>query len=407
MKWLSLAVCLFLVLPAFAQPERKDRGVFLEPKNEFYDTLKAGAEQFRKRNDAPKKKEFRLDFSGVAGPASPSEFTAAWHNPPVSQGLSGMCWCFSATSFFESEVKRLTGREVRLSELHTVYWEYVEKAREYVRTRGESVFGQGSEGNAVPRIWKKYGAVPAEAYDGMLQGQRFHDHDGMFAMMESHLKSVKAANAWDEAAVVGVVTSIMNSAMGEPPAKVTAGGKSMTPKEYFASLRLNPDDYVDVMSLMEKPYNQFVQLEVPDNWWHSAEYYNVPLETFTAIIRAAVRSGKTLAIGGDVSEPGYEGHAGMGVVPAFDIPSAAIDESARQFRFSNGTTTDDHGVHMVGWTEKNGVDWYLIKDSAAGSRNNSHPGYYFYHPDYVKLKMLSFVVHKDAVKEVLPGFGNK
>jgi len=25
----------------------------------------------------------------------------------------------------------------------------------------------------------------------------------------------------------------------------------------------------------------------------------------------------------------------------------------------------------------------------------------------VKLKMLSFVVHKDAVKEVLPGFGNK
>jgi len=38
-----------------------------------------------------------------------------------------MCWCFSTTSFLESEIYRLTQRKIKLSELHTVYWEYVEK----------------------------------------------------------------------------------------------------------------------------------------------------------------------------------------------------------------------------------------------------------------------------------------
>jgi bleomycin hydrolase len=96
-----------------------------------------------------------------------------------------------------------------------------------------------------------------------------------------------------------------------------------------------------------------------------------------------------------------EGHAGVAVVPSFDIPSSYIDENARQFRFANGTTGDDHGVHIVGHTEKDGKDWYLIKDSGAGSRNNSHPGYYFFHEDFVKLKMLGFMVHKSAVPDIV------
>jgi bleomycin hydrolase len=49
----------------------------------------------------------------------------------------------------------------------------------------------------------------------------------------------------------------------------------------------------------------------------------------------------------------------------------------------------------------NGTDWYLIKDSGAGSRNNNHPGYYFYHEDYTKLKMLGFMVHRDMVEDLL------
>ena len=166
------------------------------------------------------------------------------------------------------------------------------------------------------------------------------------------------------------------------------------------------DDYVDILSLFEKPYWQKVEYTVEDNWWHDSEYYNVPLDDWLNAIKNAVRNGYTMAIGGDVSEPGYESHLQVAMVPTFDIPSAYIDENAREFRFNNHTTTDDHGIHLVGYENKDGKDWFLIKDSGSGSRNAKNKGYYFYHEDYVKLKMLDFLIHKDAVKDLLSKFNN-
>ena len=46
----------------------------------------------------------------------------------------------------------------------------------------------------------------------------------------------------------------------------------------------------------------------------------------------------------------------------------------------------------------------LIKDSGAGSRNAGDKGYYFYHEDYVKLKIMDFMVHKDMFKDYLSKF---
>ena len=103
--------------------------------------------------------------------------------------------------------------------------------------------------------------------------------------------------------------------------------------------------------------------------------------------------------------PGLDRGTQCAVIPDFDIPSAYINDDARQFRFSNQTTTDDHGMHLVGYLEKDGKDWYLIKDSGSGSKNNDPNakewGYYFFSEEYVKLKMMDFMVHKDAVKELL------
>ena len=383
------------------QVSRHDKAVFVTPKNEFMDSVRKEAAKIIAKPVSPRK-QLQLDFTGIGRPVSIDDFKKCWHNKPVSQALSGMCWCFSATSFFESEIYRLTKREIKLSELYTVYWEYVEKARRFVAERGNSTFGEGSEANAVMRIWKTYGIVPADAYTGMKPGQRFHDHGKLFEEMNAYLQSLKVTSAWQEDAAVNTIKSMLNHYLGEPPKTIVVSGKEMTPKEYFEGIvKLNANDYVEIMSLMEKPYYQMVEYEVSDNWWHSKEYFNVPLDEFIGAIKKTIRSGETVCIGGDVSEPGYEGHAGVAIVPTFDIPSEYIDESARQFRFSNGTTGDDHGIHMVGYVEKDGKDWYLIKDSGAGSRNNPHPGYYFYSEDYVKLKMLGFTVHKDFVKDLL------
>ena len=399
---LRILLCL-VVVPCLlhAQGVRKDRAVFDTTKNEFLEKISAESGSFGKKAQAPGR-ALKMDFTGVNPPASSGEFTQYWHNAPVSQGLSGMCWCFSATSYFESEVYRLTKRTLKLSELYTVYWEYVEKARRFVRERGNSEFGEGSESNAVPRIWKQYGIVPEEAYTGLQPGRKFHDHGKLYAEMKDYLQSVRSQNAWNEEQVIGTIRDILNHYLGAPPASVTVGKETMTPVEYLEKVvRLNLGDYVEFMSLMEKPYYARVEYPASDNWWHNSDYYNIPLDEFMAVIRKAVRSGHTLCIGGDTSEPGLDGHAGVAVVPSFDIPPSMIDENARQFRFSNGTTGDDHGIHIVGYAERDGKDWYLVKDSGSGSRNNGHPGYYFYREDYVKLKMLDFLVHREVAEDIL------
>jgi len=390
----AAALCTTVVL---SQQERRDKAVLIAPKGGFMDSVQTALKKFNKKESADSR-QLRVDFSLFPQPKSIGEFTTVWHNKPVSQAVSGMCWCFSTTSFLESEIFRQTKREMKLSELYTVYWEYVEKARGYVRARGDQSFGEGSQGNAVYRNYKKYGVVPAAAYTGLLNGQPFHDHTKMFEEMNAYLTSLKTSNVWNEDAAEATVRSIMDHYIGEPPTEVTVGGKKMSPKEYFSNhVNIAVDDYVSFVSFMHKPYYTMMEYNVPDNWWHSTDYFNVPLDEYMAALKSAVRKGYGVELFGDVSEPGLDGHAGVAVVPTYDIPSRYIDESARQFRFSNGATRDDHGIHIVGYCEKEGTDWYLIKDSGSGSRNNAHPGYFFFSEDYVKLKMLGFSVHNSAV----------
>lgn len=407
-KRLLLAATVLFAVSAMAQ---KNKAYFREVSG----THNVNVLNNDKKEDAPKpRKVFKTDYTGIDVPTSAEQFKKEWYNEPLSQGNTGTCWSFSTTSYLETEVYRLTKQKIKLSEMYTVYWEYVEKARYFVKTRGASFFGEGSEADAVTRIWKKYGVVPAEAYRGIADtAKKMHDHSKMYEEMLAYLNSVKQSNAWNEEAVIATIKSILNVYMGEPPTKVKVNAnKELSPLEYLKNvLKLNLDDYVCFMSLMESPYYEQCEYKVPDNWWHSDTYYNIPLDEYMAIAKKAIRSGYTIILGGDVSEPGLESNNQCAIVPTFDIPSEYIDESARQMRFTNSTTGDDHGIHVVGYLEKNGKDWYLIKDSGSGSRRNfkdkNNIGYYYFHEDYLKLKILDFMVHKDVAKEVLDKFKKK
>jgi bleomycin hydrolase len=403
-------VALFAVSANMAA-QKFDRAHFREVKPGFYQNsiLRDDRHVRDEIRPQPVRKVFAVDLSGIELPNRIDLYETQWHNPPVSQGNTSTCWSFGTTSFLESEAYRINGIKVKLSEMYTNYWEFVEKAREYIRTRGTSAFSEGSEANAVTRIWSKYGIVPEEAYTGLMESRKYHNHEQMIDEMTRYLASLKAASAWDEEAAVATVRSIMDHYTGAPPTEVTVDGRKMTPQQYLKEVvKISPDDYVDILSYSQQPFYKQVEYEVPDNWWHSDIYYNVPLDDFMKALKAAVRKGYTVSIGGDTSEPGMDRETQCAVIPDFDIPSAYISDEARQMRFTNRTTTDDHGMHIVGWYEKEGKEWYLLKDSGAGSRNNdenaSEFGYYFFSEDYVRLKMMDFMVHRDAVKDLLAKF---
>lgn len=355
---------------------------------------------------------FVMDQSGLDLPNNPSLYKTVWSNLTESQGNAGTCWSFSTTSFYESEVLRQYGKKVEISEIYSAYCEYIEKARRFIEKRGNSEFSEGSEGNALSRIMKMYGAVPEEAYTGLIDGRKFHSHAKMVEEMTAFLKSMKTSNAWNEEYGIQTIKSIMNHYLGVPPTQFTVEGKTYTPQTYLKEyLKINPDDFVEILSYKQEPYWQQVEYKVTDNWWHSKDYYNVPLNDYMDALKKAIKSGYSLSIGGDVSESGFSRETNCAMIPDYDIPSTYINEDARQFRFSNETTTDDHGMQLIGYLENYkglGKDWFLIKDSSSGSRNvgDSNPnfGYYFFHEDYIKLKMMGFTVHKDAVKDLLKKF---
>ncbi len=415
MKKITLFLVAVMFLPAtFVFGQSKDKAEFKEYKAGYYQNfiLKDVNAVREKLHPQKKEKKFMMDQSGLDLPNKVADYKdhTYWHFPTTSQGNAGTCWCFSTTSFLESEEYRMYQKKVKLSEMFTVYWEYVEKAKGYVASRGTSVFDEGSEANAVTRIMKEYGAMPRSVYDGLKDGRKFYSHADMAKEMKTYLKSVKKANAWNEDEVVATIKSIMNHYMGEPPASFEYEGKTYNPKSFLKDyLKLNPDDYIDVLSYLQQPFWQQVEYEVPDNWWHSKDYYNVPLDVFMDVFHNALEHGYTVAVGGDVSEAGFSRETNVALIPDFDIPSAYINDNARQFRFSNKTTTDDHGMHAVGYLkDKDGKYWFLIKDSSSGSRNidpdSPEFGYYFFSDDYVKLKMMDFMVHKDMFKKYFKKF---
>ena len=357
--------------------------------------------------EAAKKAEtvLRFDVSHIAKPASPAVFSQAFHFPPVAQYLTGTCWSFSTVSFYESEVYRLSGQKIKLSEIWVVYWEYVEKMRRFVRERGDSLIDEGSESGAIARIWKQYGAVTEAAYPGVLSNDGRHDHSRLIEQLKELSEWVKAHDVWDEDRVLAMTRAILDRELGAPPQRLTYEGKEYTPQQFLAEvLKLRLDDYVEFMSTLSLPFYTRGEYKVPDNWWHDASYYNVPLDEWYAAAKRAAQKGYTMAIGGDVSEPGYYGFESIAVIPTFDIPQQYIDQDARELRFYYHATEDDHGLHLVGYANVGGRDWFLIKDSARSSRWGKFEGYYFYRDDYFRLKMLTFLVHKDAVKDLLAKF---
>lgn len=386
MKSILLIFSIFLSVTSFEQ--NIDKAVI---------TTEIDSQQSNEKN-YKYRKQFKVDLSTYSFPTDTALYKKIFHTPPVCQGNTGTCWCFSATSFFESEVYRLTGKKVKLSEMYVVYWEYVERAIDFVRTHGKTYVDEGSEASALLRIYYKYGAVPLSAYVGKSDYRKHYSHRDMVKEIKNFLTEVKENNIWNEEYVVNVVKSLLNAEMGVPPASFTYEGKEYTPKSFLNDyMQIKPAAYFRFMSTMSAPFNEKSELVENDNWWHDRDYYNVPSDTFVKLINKALEKNYSVCLCGDVSEAGYDhNEKKVATVPFFDIPASQINDTSREMRLQNETTTDDHCIHVIGYYSKEGKYWYLIKDSNGHTFDGQNPGYRIYSEDYVKLKMMNSMIHGES-----------
>ncbi|MEN8163478.1 MAG: hypothetical protein ABFS37_05065, partial [Acidobacteriota bacterium] len=199
--------------------------------------------------------KLRFDLSGIEKPEAPDVFTTrVWHFPPTPQYLTGACWSFSVTSYMESEIHRLHGEDIKLSEMWTAYWEFVAKARGFVASRGESLVDHGSQSGAMLRVFAEHGIVPRAVYEGVIGDDLRFNHDLMLEKVNSFLGWCKASNFWDEEAIVAMVRRMLDATMGRPPETVMWNGTEYSPKVFLSEVcRIDPPDHVSVMSTLSQP----------------------------------------------------------------------------------------------------------------------------------------------------------
>jgi len=107
----------------------------------------------------------REALATVPHPKSATDFQPVPHLACLNQGRTYVCWSFATASFLESEMARLKLESARLSVIYPVYCGYLEKARRFVRTQGESRFAAGDLFTGVFDVCREYGAMPAAVYD--------------------------------------------------------------------------------------------------------------------------------------------------------------------------------------------------------------------------------------------------
>jgi len=364
---------------------------------------------------------FGLGQTTTNAEGSSYAFTKIAHldaTPVFSQGNTGTCWSFSGLSFFESELIRKGNKNPdALSQMYVVRKSYENKADKFIRMDGKINFSEGGAFHDIPWVIKNYGMNGSENYD---HAEFFEVLNGaMQGMLKFSTSSQNGISSnWKPA-----INGILDAYMGKEIREFDFKGKKYTPQTYAQSIGLNMDEYVSLTSFTNHPSYAKCQLAIPDNYnW--GDSYNVALDDLMSTVENALSSGYTIAWGADVSEKGFSFKNGIALVPedmstiqvsgkdnknysnsgankssnAFLSPVKEISVNAelRQKGYDNKTTTDDHGMHIVGlYKDQNGTKYLLVKNSWGTS--NFPKGYLYVSESYFKLKTINIYLHKDAV----------
>ena len=377
--------------------------------------------------------------SGMAQEANKEEdfvFTTVKANPVTSvknQNRAGTCWCYSTLGFIESELLRMGKGEYDLSEMYIVHNTYLDRADKAVRTHGDVSFSQGGSFYDVLYGMKTFGLVPeSEMRPGVMYGDTLSIHNELTAVSDAvvaaiakgRLRSLQKDNnnqmLWKKA-----ITAIHDIYLGERPEKFTYNGKEYTPKSFYESLGLNPDDYVSLTSYTHHPFYSSFVLEIQDNWrW--AQSYNLPIDEFMEVFDHAIMNGYTIAWGSDVSESGFTRN-GVAVLPDADKaqelsgsdmahwlklkpeekqlntkpqPQKWVTQEERQVAYDNFETTDDHGMQIYGIAKDQlGNEYYMVKNS--WGTNSKYNGHWYASKAFVRYKTMNIVVHKNSIPKAI------
>ncbi|MBZ4191989.1 C1 family peptidase [Niabella beijingensis] len=327
--------------------------------------------------------------------------------PVTEQGASGTCWSFSTASFLESEIMRLKGEQIKLSEMYFVRSAYLLKAQNYILRQGTARFTEGGLNHDPIISASFYGLLPESAYTGLINGQTQHNHFKLFKELEDSVKRYAnpAGNpgvAWKQS-----VPQVLDKYLGPVPARFDYNGNTYTSQSFLAYTKLNPDDYITITSFSHVPFYKPFVLSIPANWANQ-ELLNLPLDEFIDNINHAITSGYSVALDVDGTEPTFSAEQGVVSLPADTAdnrriltefrPEKQVTQQLRQDAFENFQTTDDHLMHITGLVKDQQDHLYYKCKNSWGSQSG-RKGYMYLSIPYMQMKAISVLLHKEGLAD--------
>jgi len=319
------------------------------------------------------------------------------HTSVIDQGSTGTCWSFTTTSFIESEILRKGFSEIRLSMMYFVNYAYLNKAEQYLLYHGNNNFGQGGQAHDVMDVLREHGLATYESFPGEKVNDEYK-HRELVAQLEQEVRKLNKKRDDFDASDLSSLEPILKKQLGKLPKNIKTDEGKFSPTEFRDHFQLNPDDYIELTSYNHHPFYEAFVLEVPDNWSHDL-YYNLPIDELMDVMYYALNNGYTVAWDGDTSEKTFKHKQGKADLP--EKQRGKVDQELRQETFYDRSTTDDHLMHLVGLSEDSeGRDCFYTKNSW-GAESNDFDGYLHMTEDYVRLKTIAIMVHKDAIPQTI------
>ena len=326
-----------------------------------------------------------------------------------SQGNTGTCWSFATTSFLESEIFRITEKQVDVSEMYLVRNTYNQKAWNYVMRQGKTQLSEGGLAHDVINAVADYGIVPQSAFSDVYGNENTYNHNGIISSLKKILDVyIKNDVNSDYPNWKKEITPILDKMVGKNNHEFRYKDQSFTPFSFKEYLKIEPDNYISFTSFTHEKYFSSFVLNIPDNF-SNGSFYNVPLDILEEIVTTSLEKGFSISLDVDVSEKTFYTKKGIAIIPdeskdkgeaLLEIPNEMeVTVKMRQTEFENYNTTDDHLMHITGLVkDQYGNKYYKVKNSWGGnSARVGNNGFIYMSVPYFKLKAISILLHKDAL----------
>lgn len=289
------------------------------------------------------------------------------HTPVKRQGKTASCWGFSVLSYLETECP---GKEYAPWYLvRGKYQDLILQAEKYQLKKMPS----GGLGHTAINLLLENGILCLADYPGGIP-----DNKGFRVLNKLTFTLYKLTKAHPclKSLAFRIVQKSMDLLWGKLPQDKTA--------KLEITLREKLENMVELTSFLHLPYEEWSVLDLPDNY-ERKPFYNVPMETFIGLLKDLLYKGRSFVWDGCL-KGGYSMQKGTAIL----AEDAVVSDAHRCEQFLNGTLTDDHMMHIIGLTRKEGKLYFIAKNSVG--EVGPYKGLLYMDEDFFRMKTVSVLV---------------